>query len=136
MNTGLTSTTEQTIIEFAHAFDGYRYAEKVWLGQHPNGAKYLNLLRETGKLPAKAEDGLTVNFLLHRGFHHQGWLPEAQFVDWYDMLYLYLHLYRLPIPSVYRHTALYGKWANRTKGSAEAAAAEIRQLLRRTQTAY
>ena len=48
----------------------------------------------------------------------------------YDMVLYYLHLYRLPTPTVHRHE-LAREWDRCSKGAAERAAAEICTLLRR-----
>jgi hypothetical protein len=137
MSSMLSSGIEQTIINLAHSFDGYAYAKQVWY--NPDQEVYTTLnerlaqVQESGKFFVRVEDNLAVNFYLHRTFHHWGWLPEAHSSHWYDMLFLYLHLYRTPVPEAHRHPELYAKWQNRPKGSAEAAAAEIRQVLRRGQ---
>ena len=135
MNTSLTPETDQTIINLAHAFDGYAYAKEAWqLAEervHSTLAERLQQTQQTGRLAVRPADNFAINFYLHRSFHHQGWLPEARSPHWYDMLFFYLHLYRAPIPTAHQHPSMYLSWANRPKGSAEAAAAEIRQLLRR-----
>ena len=134
MNTGLTPETDQTIINFAHAFDGYAYAQQRWPGEEGYGQRLSQLVADverTGRLAVSYEENAAANFGLHRGFHHQGWLPEQFTHSWFSMVFLYLHLYRLPVPVAHRHAEMYAAWAMRTKGSAEAAAAEIRQLLRR-----
>lgn len=133
MRTSLTPETEQTIINLAHSFDGYAYAGQVWLSGdegrlHEELADRYKKLRTTGRFWLRPEDNFAVNFYLHRTFHHWGHLPETRSPEWYDMLLLYLHLYRLPVANAYRHAALYPAWASRLKGSAEAAAAEIRLL--------
>ena len=134
MNTGLSPETDQTIINLAHAFDGYAYAEKAWqLAEErvrSTLAERLQQMQQTGLLAVRVADNSAVNFYLHRMFHHWGWLPEARSPHWYDMLFLYLHLYRAPIHAAHQHPAMYMSWANRAKGAAEAAAAEIRQTLR------
>ena len=135
MNTGLTPKTDQTIINLAHAFDGYAYAKQSWQlpeeRVHSALAERLQQMQQTGRLAVRVADNFAINFYLHRSFHHQGWLPEARSSHWHDMLFFYLHLYRAPVPEAHRKTGMYSDWANRPKGSAEAAAAEIRQLLRR-----
>ena len=133
MNSGLTPKTRQTVVNLAHAFDGYACVAREWPTTSGLDAlrHHWSQLQETGCLFNRLENNFAVNFYLHRGFHHQGYLPEEKSSDWYGMVFLYLHLYRQPIPEAYRHPSLYGGWANRPKGSAEAAAAEIRQMLRR-----
>lgn len=135
MSTNLTSESEQTIINLGHAFDGYAYAVKVWhspeAGGHTALGQRLKQVQESGRLFLNASDNFAINFYLHRGFHHQGWLPEARSPHWYDMLFFYLHLYRTPIPTAHQHPGMGMSWINRPKGAAEAAAAEIRQILRR-----
>ena len=133
MNTGLTSNADQTIINLAHAFDGYAYVEREWpTAGGPDALRHQwSQLQETGRLFSRSENNFAINFYLHRTFHHWGYLPEAKTSDWYSMAFLYLHLYRLPVPESYRHPSLYQGWASRPQGSAEVAAAEIRQALRR-----
>jgi hypothetical protein len=135
MNTGLTPETDQTIINLAHAFDGYAYAKKAWqLAEErvqSTLAERLQQTQQTGRLAVRVADNFALNFYLHRGFHHQGWLPAVRSPHWYDMLFFYLHLYRAPIPTAHQHPSMYSHWAKRPAGSAEAAAAEIRQMLRR-----
>jgi hypothetical protein len=140
MNSGLTSETTQTIINFGNAFDWHAYAQKVWPGcdtgvLHARMGEKVKYLRKAFRLHVKAEENFASNSYLHRLFHHWGYLPEANTEYWYDMAFLYLHLYRLPIPVAYQHS-LYNDWVMRPKGAAETAAAEIRLVLRRGQTIY
>ena len=136
MSTNLTKEVEQTIINLGHAFDGYAYATKVLQtsdeGFHEIMGKRVTQVQESRRLFLSAAENFAANYYLHRTFHHWGWLPEAKSSDWYTMLFFYLHLYRIPVPAAYRHTSQCTGWANRPKGSAEAAAAEIRQLLQRS----
>lgn len=134
MNPGLTTETELAILNLAHAFDGYAYAEQVWRTPekeiHATLGQRMMQVQESGRLFLKAEDNFATNFYLHRTFHHWGWLPSAKSTEWYTMIFLYLHLYRIPVPSPHRHE-LHAAWASRPKGAAESAAAELRGLLRR-----
>ncbi|HEX8327999.1 MAG TPA: hypothetical protein VF629_10700 [Hymenobacter sp.] len=132
MNTNLTHETEQAILHLGHAFDGYTYAQQVWQAgeeHHRQLEVRLNQVQTTGRFFLRAADNFAVNFYLHRLFHHGGDLPSANSPHWYTMVFFYLHLYRVPVPEAHRHLGMYPTWANRPKGSAEAAAAEIRQLL-------
>ena len=135
METGLTPRTDQTIINLAHAFDGYAYAKQALHtsdeGFHEILGKRMLEVKESGKLFLSASDNFATNYYLHRNFHHCGWLPGAKSPEWYIMLFFYLHLYRIPVPAAYRHASAYGEWARRPKGAAEAAATEIRQVLSR-----
>jgi len=135
MNTSLSLETEQTILNLGNnAFDWYSYAQKKWSGQediHTRMDQKLKHFKETARLSPIAEVNFAINSYLHRNFHHWGYLPEANTDYWYDMLFLYLHLYRLPVPTTHRHSS-YSDWVNRPKGAAETAAAEIRQVLRRS----
>ena len=135
MDTGFSSEIDQTIINLAHAFDGYVYANQVLHisddGFHEVLGKRMIQVQESGRLFLKAEDNFATNYYLHRNFHHQGWLPEAKSPQWYTMLFFYLHLYRTPVPMAFRQASLYADWARRPKGAAEAAATEIRQAMRR-----
>ena len=140
MNTGLTSETAQTIINFGNAFDWYAYAQKVWPGcdtgtLHARMGERVKHMKESSRFFLKAEDNFAINSYLHRNFHHWGHLPEANTEYWYDMAFLYLHLYRLPVPATHQHS-LHDNWVRRPKGAAEAAAAEIRQALRRNQITH
>lgn len=135
MNSGLTPETAQTIINFGNAFDWYAYAQKVWPGcdtgaLHGKMAEKIKHLRESSRFYLKAEENFAINSYLHRSFHHSGNLPEANTDYWYDMVFLYLHLYRLPVPVAHQH-ALHSEWLRRPKGAAETAAAELRSVLRR-----
>ena len=87
-------------------------------------------VQESGRFFLKAADNFATNFYLHRTFHHWGWLPAAKSTEWYTMIFLYLHLYRIPIPSAHRHES-HAVWASRRTGDTESAAAEIRLTLRR-----
>ncbi len=136
MNPGLTEQTQQTLIDLAHAFDDYAYAEQHG---HAEGTSHKTLpqrwqqMQESNRFFLNPDVNFAVNFYIHRGFRHQGFLPELRSSQWYDMalLYLHLHLYRLPIPQSCRHVELYKGWAHRQKEAAESAAAELRGLLRR-----
>lgn len=136
MFTNLTQQTEQMILDLGHAFDGHAYATKALHtsdeGFHELLGKRVKQIQESGRLFLNAADNFATNYYLHRTFHHWGWLPAAKSAEWYVMLFFYLHLYRVPIPPAYRHASVYADWANRPKGAAEAAAAEIRQQLRRS----
>ena len=137
MNTGLSDETTQTIINLGHVFDWHGYARTTWVGRddaalHAEMGKRVQQMKTTSKLSVRAEENFAVNAYLHRNFHHGGHPPEANTEYWFDMLFLYLHLYRLPVPLLHRHS-LHTSWASRAKGAAESAAAEIRQVLRRTQ---
>lgn len=133
MNTELSQSTEQTIINLGHAFDGYAYAVKVWhspeAGTHTVLGQHLAQVQESGRLFLNASDNFATNFYLHRTFRHWGWLPAVKTAEWYTMLFFYLHLYRVPVPVAHRHESFIS-WASRPKGAAEAAAAEIRAVLR------
>lgn len=133
METGLTTTTDHSLTSLGHVFDGYAYAREVWqcpeAEVHPTLEKRLRHVQETGRLFVKQADNLATNFFLHRMFHHWGWLPSARSPEWYTMLYFYLHLYRFPISPTQKFVGQ-SDWINRPKGSAEAAAAEIRLALR------
>jgi hypothetical protein len=140
MNSGLTPETAQTLINFGNAFDWYAYAQKVGPdcgtgALHGKMGEKIKYIKETSRLHLKAEDNFAVNSYLHRSFHHSGYLPEANTDTWYDMVFLYLHLYRLPVQAAHQHP-LHSEWVKRPKGAAEAAAAEIRQVLRRGQIVY
>jgi hypothetical protein len=140
MNSGLTSETAQTITNFGNAFNWHAYAQKVWPGcdtgaLHTKMGEKVKYLKENSRLHIKAEDNFATNSYLHRLFHHWGCLPEANTEYWYDMAFLYLHLYRLPVPTAHQHS-LHSEWIKRPKGTAESAAAEIRQVLRRNQLVY
>ncbi|GAA4365856.1 hypothetical protein GCM10023185_36530 [Hymenobacter saemangeumensis] len=135
MNTGLSPEATQTIINLGHAFNWYAYAQKKWpglddAGLHAEMGQMLQHLKTSAKLYLRADDNFAVNSYLHRTFHHWGSPPEAHTDYWYDMAFLYLHLYRIPVSPDYRHL-LYTGWVSRPKGAAEAAAAELRQVLRR-----
>jgi hypothetical protein len=135
MDTGLSDATEQAIINLAYAFDGYAYAKESWRlteeRVHSTLGERLKQIQQTGRMAVRVADNLAVNFYLHRMFHHWGYLPQASSPYWYDMLFFYLHLYRAPMPVAHQRPGMYQSWANRPKGSAEAAAAEIRQYLSR-----
>jgi hypothetical protein len=134
METGLTPDTEHRLLSLGQVFDGYAYARGVWHCQeeevHPTLKKRLQHVQETGKLFLQPTDNLATNFYLHRMFHHWGWLPATKSKEWYTMLYFYLHLYRVPL-SVTQQFVSESDWLRRPKGSAEAAAAEVRFVLRR-----
>lgn len=137
MNTGLSSATNQTLVSLGSAFDWHAYTQKVWpeadtVTLHAKMGEEIKDLQTSSKLRVVVERNFALNSYLHRNFHHWGYLPAAYTEWWYDMLFLYLHLYRLPVPVTYRH-ALYTSWVGRPKGAAEAAAAEIRQALKRKQ---
>jgi len=139
MNTGLTSETAQTIINFGNAFDWYAYAQSAWPGcdvdiLHKRMKEKIDHIKTSSRLYLQVEDNFAINSYLHRNFHHWGYLPEANTEYWYNMTFLYLHLYRLSVPTAYRHS-LHNEWVKRPKGAAESAAAEIRQALRRNQIA-
>lgn len=133
MSSALTTEARQILILFSSVFDGYRYAEHRWqlteAAVHPILNEKWHQVQESSCLLVRAEDNFALNFYIHRTFRHWGELPTAG-PAWYDMLFLYLHLYRLPVPVEYRRAAEYTQWINRRKGAAEAAAAEVRQLLR------
>ena len=134
MSTNLSPQAEQAILHLGHAFDGYTYAQQVWQAgeeHHKQLEVRLNQVLTTGRLFLRAADNFAVNFYLHRSFHHWGNLPLADSPHWCTMVFFYLHLYRVPVPEAHRHPGMYPNWAKRPKGSAEATAAEIRQLLRR-----
>jgi hypothetical protein len=140
MNSGLTSETTQTVINFGNAFDWYAYAQKVWPNfdtgaLHGKMYEKIKYLKESSRFYTRAEENFAINSYLHRSFHHSGYLPEANTDSWFDMIFLYLHLYRLPVPAAHQHS-LHSEWVKRSKGAAEAAAAEIRQVLRRGQIVY
>ena len=130
---GLTDEAKATIDACALRFDGYAYAE-AHLPHFENwGRVYHDLLdkaRTTGKFSVNPVENFAANFYLHRGFYGQGTSPVQFSPEWYDMVLYYLHLYRLPTPTVHRHE-LAGEWDRRSKGAAERAAGEIRALLRR-----
>ncbi|TGE21543.1 hypothetical protein E5K00_14765 [Hymenobacter aquaticus] len=131
MKSGLTSATEATIGLFALTFDGYAYTEKMWQHRPERAAELREQLHTSGRLSAYAEENFAVNFLMHRDFYSWKHLPENLSPVWYQMLWLYLHLYRTPVPTAFRHADLYQQWQQRPKGAAEAAAAEIRMILSR-----
>jgi len=137
MNTKLSSETELTIIQCAHRFDGYAYTKErlgtkaaVSDSEHTHLLQQLKHLQENGRLYTNPLDNMAVNFYLHRCFYHQGELPAAFSAHWFDMVFLYLHLYRMPTPSIHQHSDAH-EWDQRPKGAAERAAAEIRLLLQR-----
>lgn len=126
--TGLSAQTQHTLTLCAHRFDGYEYAhqtskdpgellQKLW--QHV----------QSGTFHLKPEDNLAVNFYVHRSFRHQGFFAPQRTPAWYSVLFLYLHLYRQPLPTKLQREPGELEWQARAKGSAEAAAAEIRSLL-------
>lgn len=133
METGLTPDTEQRLLSLGHLFDGYAYARAVWHCQeedvHPTLKERLRHVQQTGRLFLSTTDNLATNFYLHRQFHHWGWLPAVKSPEWYTMLYFYLHLYRVPL-SATQQFVNNSEWLHRPKGSAEAAAAEVRCALR------
>ena len=134
MYSGLTPETEQTIINLAHAFDGYAYAKRHWQAErssHQTLLQHWQRMQDSNRFFLDPEVNFAVNFYIHRGFRHQGFLPELRSAQWFDMVLLYLHLYCLPISQEGRHAEFYQGWAHRPKGGAEAAAAEIRQALHR-----
>lgn len=134
MNPGPTEQTQQTIIDLAHAFDGYAYAEQHWHAEgtsHGTLLKHLQQMQESNRFFLNPDANFAINFYIHRSFRHQGFLPELRSSHWYDMALLYLHLYRVPISQSCRHIEFYKSWAHRQKGTAESAAAELRELLRR-----
>ena len=134
METGLTPDTEQRLLSLGHVFDGYAYARAVWHCQeeevHPTLKERLRHVQQTGRLGWSTMDNLATNFYLHRMFHHWGWLPAAKSPEWYTMLYFYVHLYRVPLSATQKFVND-SEWLRRPKGSAEAAAAEVRFALRR-----
>jgi hypothetical protein len=134
METGLTTDTEHSLLSLGQVFDGYAYAREVWHCReeevHPTLNKRLQQVQETRKLFLKPADNLATNFYLRRMFHHWGWLPAAKSPEWYTMLYFYLHLYRIPLSATQQFVSE-SEWLRRPKGTAEAAAAEIRFALRR-----
>jgi hypothetical protein len=121
-------------MDCAHRFDGYAYLKEIKSREY-SGPQYLSEMQKyierTGKLFASPIQNMATNFFLHRCFHHWGWLPSAYSPEWYQMAFFYLHLYRLPTPAKYRHDNSASQWDKREKGAAEAAAAEIRQMLMR-----
>jgi hypothetical protein len=134
MSIELTRAMENAILHLAHAFDGYAYAKLALPGIEEPIVKLdvrLNKLASSGRFFLRAEENFAVNFYLHRMFHQWGDLPGARSPHWYDMVFLYLHLYRVPIATAYRHPDMFESWDQRPKGSTEKAAAEIRQVLRR-----
>jgi hypothetical protein len=137
VNTGFAATTNQALVTLGNAFDWQFYTQKAW-PEADTGALHAKMGEEIAHVQTSSEFHVTVernfalNSYLHRNFHHWGYLPAANTEWWYNMLFLYLHLYRLPVPVGYRH-ALYADWIARPKGAAEAAAAEIRQALKRNQ---
>ena len=136
MSTSLTKKAEQAIISLGHVFNVHTYARQVWLSddesrlQEEMAARYQKI-RGGGHFWLRPEDNFVVNLYLHRMFHHRGYLPEARSPEWYEMVLLYLHLYRVPVLGAHRHNTSYPDWAGRPKGSAEATASEIRLLLSR-----
>jgi hypothetical protein len=133
MNTGLAPEVELTIVTCALRFDGYNYAEVQHPGvEHPHAglAALLRNAQVTGKFSTRSMENFAANFYLHRCFHGHGTLPAQFAPEWYDMVFYYLHLYRVPTPAIYRHAST-TEWDQRPKGAAERAAAEIRFLLRR-----
>lgn len=129
----LAESTEIFLINHALRVDGYAWA----LAQGaPDGARPKFLIerlyqpfRTTRRIPADPDAALALNFCLHRRFYHYGQLPGYGDTQWWEMCLLYLHTYRLPTPSAFRHSRFALQWEQRPKGSAEAAAAEIRSLL-------
>ncbi len=131
---GLSEPIEQLLIDQAHRFDGYAWARADG-DPKGGGPNYLNErlyqpFQTTLRVPVDPAEALALNFYLHRNFHHWGNLPGPGGADWMQMVLLYLHTYRLPTPKAFRHE-LAASWEQRPKGSAEAAAAEIRAALTR-----
>ena len=131
--TGLTDEGVLTIGNCALRFDGYAYAE-AHLPHFENWDRVYHALldkaRTNGRFAMNPVENFAANFYLHRGFYGQKILPIQFSPEWYDMTLYYLHLYRLPTPTVHRHV-LADEWDRRSKGAAERAAGEIRALLRR-----
>ena len=130
----LTEAAQQLVINHALRFDGYAWA-KAQGAPDGGGPAYLGKrlyepFRQSGRIPIDPATALALNFCLHRNFYHSGQLPGPGNREWVEMVLLYLHTYRLPTPPVFRHR-LADEWDQRPKGSAEALAAEMRQLLAR-----
>lgn len=134
MSIKLTPATEQTIISLGLAFDGYTYARNTLIthyeGVHEILSRRMTEVQDTCRLLVNDSDNFAVNNYLHRNYQNMGGMPELHSVQWYTMLFFYLHLYRIPVPEAYRY-ASYDEWAQRPAGAAEAAAREIRQVLSR-----
>ncbi|OGX90674.1 hypothetical protein [Hymenobacter coccineus] len=130
MDTLLTEPTEQIILAFAHALDGYAYAAHRWPGQEREARQPLTAFLKDGRFAPDVVDNFAANFLLHRDFYSHGHLPSANTPNWYAMAFFYLHLYHLSVPEPWRHPQLYSGWAKLTTEARESAAAEIRELLR------
>jgi hypothetical protein len=131
-DSNLTEPALQLLVDHAHRFDGYAWAQtqRDWNEDGPGYlAKQLyEPFKRTRRLPADSAATLALNFYLHRNFHHWGHLPGRDLVEWSEMILLYLHTYRMPTPQQFRHE-LAQAWEQRSKGAAEAAASEIRSLV-------
>ncbi|MFD2514208.1 hypothetical protein ACFSRY_10045 [Pontibacter locisalis] len=132
MDSKLTHDTTKAIMNCATRFDGYAYFETVKKPGIEAPAYLIEAQRyfnSTSELFGSSSKNMLVNFFLHRQFHHWGWLPDAYSDEWYYMVYLYLHTYRLPTPEKYRINSMAKEWEHCPQGSAEAAAADIRKML-------
>jgi hypothetical protein len=130
----LANQTQKLLIVHAHRFDGYAWA-KTQAGGNEGGPDYLEErlykpFRQSRRIPTGPAAALALNYYLHRNFHHWGYLPGPSQVEWMEMVLLYLHTYRLPTPTEFRHQSAQD-WERRPHGAAEAAAAEIRSLMMR-----
>lgn len=128
----LTEPTLQLLVHHAHRFDGYAWAQtqRDWNDDGPGylASRLYEPFQRTRRIPVDSAAALALNFYLHRSFHHSGYLPVPDQVEWTEMILLYLHTYRLPTPPKFRHISSQD-WEQRPKGTAEAAASEIRSLL-------
>ena len=130
----LADRTRQLLIVHAHRFDGYAWAN-TQAGGNAGGPEYLaerlyKPFQNSRRIPTDPAAALALNYYLHRNFYHWGYLPGPRQVEWMEMIFLYLHTYRLPTPKVFRHQSA-KEWEKRPQGAAEAAAAEIRSLMMR-----
>jgi hypothetical protein len=130
----LSDKAEHIIGLFATQFDGYAYAgtfHPLFGDAHDHLGHLLRRISTTGKFSMNPSENFAANFYLHRSFRWSaGELPGTFAPGWFDMVFFYLHLYRQPVPPDHRRDS--HEWQQRPKGAAEQAAAEIRQLLRRS----
>ena len=130
MSTYLSPDAERTLTAFAAAFDGAAYAHLRW-ARRAIPVHLLTAYHQSGALPTYPPDCFALNTLLHQRFHANGYLPLGHTPPWHAMLFLYLHLYRQPLPEEWRHKDHYPAWASTPPETTEAVAAELRLLLAR-----
>ena len=132
--TRLTDRTSQLVIQQALRFDGYAWAKAH--GADDGGVQGFLTKRlyepyqRTWRVPADSASAMALNFWLHRIFYGWGSLPQPGSAEWMQMVFLYLHTYRLPAPKAFGHASP-TEWDSRPKGSAEQVASEIRLVLAR-----